>query len=101
MNDDKLLHIYGQDTWHDDVHIVGTEEALKELRDTIDEALCGVPHTMDAFVNDGEEYGIKIICMEGYWGTMAWRRLAVPYTADCAKEIHVDTLWPWDIKEEE
>ena len=104
MNDDKLLHVYGQDAWHDDVWIVGNRPALQLLRNTLDNALAKGMDTTEQidepglFVNDGEGYEVRVLFLEGDWDTMAWRRLAVPYTEDCAKETHENALWPWDIK---
>jgi len=97
----KLLHIYGQGAWHGDVYIVGNREALEELRDTIDEALCDVPHSMEAFVNDGEGYELKVVLHEGGWDTKSWKRLAVPYFEKCAIEKREDTIVPWELNKGE
>jgi len=94
----KLLHIYGQDAWHDSVHIAGNREALEELRETIDEALCGVPYSMEAMVNDGEFYDVRVVLLEGDWDAEYWQRLAVPYSADCAAEKREQAIMPWMLK---
>lgn len=94
---DKLLHIFGQGAYHDDVDIVGNREALEELRDTISEALCGVPHHMEAFVNDGEGYSVIVRLLEGDWDASSWQKLAVPYNEDYARENRDDALGPHQI----
>lgn len=95
---DKLLHIYGQGAFHDNVEIVGNREALEELRDTISEALCGVPHSMKAFVNDGEGYEVRVRLVGGDWDTLIWHMLAVPYTEDYASENREDAIGPWQLE---
>ena len=58
--DYKLLHIFGQGAWHEEVHIVGNREALEALRDTILSCIASKEaRSMEAFVNDGEGYKVR------------------------------------------
>jgi len=80
---DKVLHIYGQYVWHDDVQICGTRGALESLRDTIDEALKigGVASTEPFFCTDGEGYGITVYLTKG----LEMPIQGMPYAADYAQ----------------
>ena len=94
---DELLHIYGQCAFHDNVEIVGNREALEALRDTISEALYGIPHFMEPIVNDGEGYRVYVRLAEGDWDSMVWQKLAVPYMEDYASEKREGAIAPWQL----
>jgi len=58
---ENILHIYGQEAWHDDAKIFGTEEALKQLIVTIKKVLEKKEgHQFETFVTDGEGYSVYI-----------------------------------------
>lgn len=95
---DKLLHIYGQGAWHEDVFIVGNRDSLIALRNQIDATLNNNSIRQDYWVGDGEGYGVTIKLLEGDWNTEEWRRLAVPYYEDYAMEKSDTALSPWEIK---
>lgn len=62
---DGVLHIYGQEYWHDDAAIIGDRQGLTLLRDQIDRALSGGIRaaTNDGcvfFQNDGEGFSLHI-----------------------------------------
>lgn len=58
-----LLHVYGQRAWHDEVLIKGTPDALRALRQAIDDALhVGTALSQPLFVNDGEGFVVHIEC---------------------------------------
>lgn len=80
---EKILHIYGQYVWHDDVQICGTRDALVALRDTIDEVLkTGATQSFEPFFcTDGEGYGVMIYLTKG----MDMPIGSMPYTADYAQ----------------
>ena len=89
MPDFPLLHVYGQGAWHDDVHLVGTADALRALQDAITRALVNGLDVSDVFCADGEGYDLRIIVatpeeMDDY---------ALPYTDDVAREEGTD-FWP-------
>ena len=52
----RILHLYGQGAWHDDVWIVGDHEALVELMATIQRARNMGEGVCEASVNDGEGF---------------------------------------------
>jgi hypothetical protein len=89
------LHIYGQEAWHDCVHIVGTWEALCSLHATLG-ALVADQATDSAatfFVNDGEGYTVQVRVET----EAAMAQYCVPYTASYAadQDRHAQNLhWP-------
>lgn len=80
---DRILHIYGQYAWQDDVQICGTRDALVALRDTIDAALGenSVASTEPFFCTDGEGYGITVYRTKGLEMPIG----SMPYAADYAQ----------------
>lgn len=66
-NKENVLHIYGQNSPHDDVAIVGDKKALENLKNIIDRALNGEMVVLDDdadcfFTKDGEGFNVKIWC---------------------------------------
>jgi len=61
-NEEKILHVYGQEMSYEPVDIVGNRKALEALRDAIDEALDGhVEESMfKAKQNDGARYIVTV-----------------------------------------
>lgn len=82
----KLLHVYGQGVWHDDVYIVGNRESLEDLRAAIDAALDKGEGSSKAFTSDGEGFSIGVFLEDAEWQTEEWMKLPMPYTEDMAKE---------------
>jgi hypothetical protein len=88
------LHLHGQSYWHDPVFIVGTEKALRALRDRIDAVLEGdyqEPVTM--FCSDGEGYEVHVL----QFGENAFEGnlLYMPYTDPIAQdEGEFSPSWP-------
>lgn len=80
----RLLHIYGQGAWHDNIEIVGNTEALAALADVIKLALMDRNSEMEAFVADGEGYHVKVTLHDKGW--TEWQAVPVPYTDEVAKE---------------
>lgn len=80
MNDDPILHIYGQHFWHGSAHIVGNRAALTLLRAALDRAL-GVSYDnsqeFEAQVIDGEGYALTVLCTDDQ---AAWDKMRLPYT---------------------
>lgn len=68
----KILNVYGQEAWHTEVRIVGNQEGLLELRNTIDKAIKdgkAVSSGDDCvFASDGEGYDVEIECHNDEWG---------------------------------
>lgn len=93
----KLIHIYPQESWHMDAYIVANREGLQALKEAIDEALDRENAEVEAFVSDGEGYEIEIILNDSPWGSTFWKQVAVPYTADYAKEKREDVVWPMNL----
>lgn len=81
----RLLHIYGQGAWHDNIEIVGNYEALAGLADAITRALLVDRNAeMEAFVSDGEGYSVRVLLHDEEW--KEWEAMPVPYTDEVAKE---------------
>jgi hypothetical protein len=93
----KLIHIYGQQFFHDDAFIIGTREGLTALRDAINEALEKGRAVTEVFVNDGEGYDICIALNDSNCLSPFWNKLAVPYADEMASEKREDALQPRSI----
>src|SRR3990167_273650 len=77
----NILHVFGQLTWHSNVIIAGDIIALMNLKKAIEQAIADDSEEVEAFVNDGESYAIKILCIE----TKDLPILPLPYTDEIAK----------------
>lgn len=62
--DDALLHVIAQRSYHDPAFIVGNREGLTRLRDALNAALEAPSTTQkaDAMCNDGECYRVCVRC---------------------------------------
>lgn len=86
----NVLHVYGQEAWHDDLVIAGTRDALESLVKVLQDALA-VPgprlqHTF--FVTDGEGFRVRVVEITDD------PKYAVPYTSSAAVETRDDAVWP-------
>jgi hypothetical protein len=71
-----VIHVYGQDSEHQEVHIVGDVKALEQLRDAINTALDqGLGVTHNTTTADGEGYYIHVVRHE----TDRMSALTLPY----------------------
>ena len=101
----KLLHIYAQGAWHDDVYIIGNRAGLQRLHKAISQALeSGIADTADPrdfpglMVNDGEGYEVRVIKMDNFeWDGEFWTRLATPYMESHAKDKRDDCVRASDV----
>lgn len=80
MNAD-ILHIFPQPCWHCDALIAGDIGALMELKKAIERAIEHDHSEQEFFVNDGEGYSVKIICVD----PKETKIIPVPYTDEEAK----------------
>lgn len=87
-----MLHVYGQRAPHDDVLIVGTQEALRHLRDALTRALRDGVEAMPAYTADGEGYEVAVVRHDA--PPDAWERLKRPYSAAWLQEADRDRLDP-------
>ncbi len=71
-----FLHIYGQQSWHQDAFIVGNRAALEQLYKGIGEALQNGEKREGFSPNDGEGYNLYISCVED---SFDFEQLDVPY----------------------
>lgn len=77
------LHVYAQKAWHEQATIVGTEAAIKRLRDACNEALASSPGVDEFETTDGEGYTLVVIVTDDdSW----WEQFKLPYTDDDAKD---------------
>ncbi len=88
----SVVHIYGQQNWHDAAVILGDREGLEKLRAAVDAALAGDIGHAEVFVNDGEGYPLLVGMVEKTADS-----LAVPYTDECAQELDVCAINPEDL----
>jgi len=93
-----LLHIYGPEQQHDEVHIVGNIKGLNLLRDAIASAIKDGSAKQDkVFVNDGEGFSLHVIRNNDDWLGDFWTRLAAPYTSEYAIDNRDNAVWPWTL----
>jgi hypothetical protein len=84
----NILHVYGQDAWHDTVWIAGTEDALIALRDAISNVLAEkLPDTVSTRCADGEGYQATVVLAKS---AEIASRLLLPYKADYAADYAVE-----------
>jgi hypothetical protein len=57
------LHLYAQQTHHDEAYISGSLESLFALRKAVDEAIINTASKSSFFASDGEGYDLHIVCM--------------------------------------
>lgn len=89
----NVLHIYGQEAFHDDVYIVGNKSELIKLRNIIDKAIVEDYEDDEFYVNDGEGYSIAVYKID----ESEVDKIAVPYNVDYAKEKRPDAIYPWQL----
>jgi hypothetical protein len=89
-----IMHVFGQDAWHQEVVIAGSRERLLALRQAIDDALEHKFGACTSYVNDGEGYA-TIVCIPS---DVELEALGVPYSADYALERRDNSLIPSDIE---
>jgi hypothetical protein len=92
----EVLHVYAQEQWHSEVHIVGTPAALRHLARTLEKAAREqVAVTSEPlFVNDGEGFEVRVVRLDD---DKTADSLAVPYTRDFAEEKLDSAVWPWKL----
>ena len=85
------LHIYAQDSWHQEAAILGTPQALEGLRAAIDRVLqSGMDASSDGFVADGEGFSAVV----GIRSLEALEAMALPYYESWASGIDHPTTEP-------
>lgn len=87
----KILHIFGQEAFHDDVYIVGNKSELIKLSNIILQAIWEEFGSDEFCVNDGEGYSISVRRIEESIND----KIAVPYSKDYAKEKRPKAIYPW------
>lgn len=88
-----LLHVYGQEAWHDPVHIVGTAFALERLIHALRIALDEGRAALICETADGEGYPLGIYLTD----EDDVKDFCLPYAKDFAKsaeDIQPNPLWP-------
>ncbi|MBT9132882.1 MAG: hypothetical protein DDT33_01412 [Firmicutes bacterium] len=100
MTEIKLVHIYGQEAFHDEAYIVGNTEGLISVLRAIEGALKKGASEALVYANDGEGYQIRVILNDSPWDSPSWSYLAAPYSREFACEKREDAIWPWDIRGE-
>lgn len=78
---ESWMHVYAQSMWHSPASIVGTREALKGLRDAIDQCLhSGMETEAKGITADGEGYCVTVAVRS----MNALAEMPLPYTASFA-----------------
>lgn len=113
----NTLHIYSQESWHDDTYIVGDKRALTQLRDNLTAAIeSGQGQKFDSFTADGEGFSVKVIPdnliptgklreKEEKWCRFhggsprinPMDAVRLPYHGEIALDRDPDRLWPWEL----
>lgn len=96
MADVALLHVHGQEIWHDGVYLIGNRAGLEKLRKAIDEALRDGMDTRELTAADGEEYLLTVTLDNSGWQGERWQKALLPYTSDAAYDIREDAVSPVD-----
>lgn len=89
---EDLLHVYGQNSWHDDVCVLGSRKALTNLRNAIDRVLAtNEPKLSEGMVSDGEGFCVLVGVVED---EEIESKLAVPYIDEIAREQNEKAMRP-------
>ena len=97
-----VVHVYGQDSEHQDVYIVGDVKALELLRDAINTALANGLGQTNVTPSDGETYTIHVVRHETnrmdaltlpYYG---WERYVYTNPSYTPKGRYPSSLVPYD-----
>ena len=88
-----VIHVFGQDSFHDEVYVAANRAGLEALRDAIGRALEHKTGQAEAFVSDGEGYVVHVIEMTPH----EVDSIITPYTADYAVDGRKDALKPWEM----
>lgn len=75
----NILHIYAQDSWHQEAYIVGNKEGLLELKKAIDQALKLKQGIANVSPTDGEGYEAYVLLV-GDDEEDKFHQLKLPYT---------------------
>lgn len=81
----RVLHVHGQEYWHDDVIIIGNGQALAALRELISLALARNSASSEFTVADGEGFNLSVQLRAASFGDPQWNDCAVPYTSEIAR----------------
>lgn len=90
----NIVHVYGQESFHDDVWIVADREGMERLYSSMGEIINGsggLQQSFETCVNDGEGYSIHV----KFDNTINMGKYSVPYSADYACEKRKDAIYPW------
>lgn len=98
---ESILHIYGQEMWHDDINIYGNRKALEDLKCAIETLLrttennnsennINMPNSISikSFVNDGEGFTCFIYLKQ----EDEINKLPVPYSDKIAKNKNQEDI---------
>ena len=58
---EPVLKVFGSESWHGSVTIIGNVESLKKLRDSIDEAIQNEYSNSLYSESDGEYYNLEVV----------------------------------------
>lgn len=81
---EQILKVFGAAFWHSSVNIVGSRDALIDLRDAIDEAIKNDTGSADFFEVDGEGYKVTVNCEDR--SLEEWAKLPTHYTDEVATD---------------
>ena len=76
----NVLHVYGQESWHDDVIVVGDRESLRQLTDAVENALRVREASFSTVASADNEFEVSVTLADDE----LLRTLPLPYFAEFA-----------------
>jgi len=90
----KVVHIYGQDYWHNDSFIIANKKGLLALKSAIEKALTTQRSETNVTVADGEGYHLHVISLNDQ---QKLQKLMLPYTDEIARDKRKNVIQPYDL----
>lgn len=98
----RLLHLYGQECWHDNAYLVGNRAALEALHTALGRLLAGGKPAEEVQVEaaDGEGYNLYALLWDHPANSSEWDELRRPYTAEMTLDRRKGARYPeWVVLE--
>lgn len=77
----KLAHLYAQESEHDDAYLVANTQALYEIMRAIGQTLgTGNAAVATLMTADGEEFELIVVREDSDWRSDVWQKALLPYT---------------------
>lgn len=86
-----IVHLWSPYAFHEESYVIANREGLIKLKNAVDMALNTGQGKTEVFVADGEGYDLHIFITDDEIS------MALPYTADYAKESREKAVYPWNM----